>query len=166
MRILERIADAAWRFSQVLLLLLATLGLGCAGSHSSIIATDASYPVSMSSVVYGPDGHLLDRKQLEEVGLFAYEYRSVHALFTLLPLRRTRHDLSRRIDEEVATAGGEAVVDLTVVAASNGWNAISAILGGILPAYSKVSVFGTIVRRLEEGTVAPDPDAGPTGDAP
>jgi hypothetical protein len=154
MRILERIADAAWRFSQVLLLLLATLGLGCAGSHSSIIATDASYPVSMSSVVYGPDGHLLDRKQLEEVGLFAYEYRSVHALFTLLPL------------EEVATAGGEAVVDLTVVAASNGWNAISAILGGILPAYSKVSVFGTIVRRLEEQNVAPDPDAGPTGDAP
>jgi hypothetical protein len=166
MRSLERIANAEAPFANVLLLLLVALNLSCAGSHSSIIATDASYPVSMSPVVYGPSGNLLNREQLEEVGVFAYEYRSVHALYMLLPLSRTRHDLSRRIDEQVAEAGGEAVVDLTVVADSNGWNGISAALGGILPAYSKVHISGTIVRRLQNEAVAPGPDAGASRDAP
>jgi hypothetical protein len=152
--------------SQVALVLVSALGLGCAGSRSSIVATDASYPVSMSPVVYGPDGQLLNRDRLEEVGSFTYEYSSVHALFTLLPLSRTRHDLSGRIDEQVAKAGGEAVVNLTVVANSNGWNGISAIFAGILPAYSKVRVSGTIVRRHDEETGAPDPDTQPMENAP
>jgi hypothetical protein len=102
-------------------------------------------------MVRGPHGSLLGADTLEEVGEFSFAYRSIHMLFTLVPLSKARHDISEVIDEQVRQAGGEAVVDLAVTAHHNNWTYFCALLGfGILPAYSDVSVSGRIVRRPAE----------------
>lgn len=136
----------AWR--RLAALVLAGLLAGCAGSRSSIVAWEASYPVSLSPMVRDPRGVVLGGDALEQVGEFSFEYRSTHMFFTLIPLARTHHDLSQAIDEQVQQAGGEAVVDLSVTAHHNDWTYFCVLLGfGILPAYSDVTVSGRIVRR-------------------
>jgi hypothetical protein len=72
-------------------------------------------------MVRGPHGSLLGADTLEEVGEFSFAYRSIHMLFTLVPLSKARHDISEVIDEQVRQAGGEAVVDLAVTAHHNNW---------------------------------------------
>jgi hypothetical protein len=127
---------------------LVVFGIACAGTKSSIVAEDCSYPVSMSSLVYGPDGQPLHREQLEEVGQFRFAYRSVHMFFTLIPLSRNRFDLSAEMDAQIEQAGGEAIVELSVLGHGNPWIELAPVIGfGLLPAYSDVSVTGVIVRR-------------------
>ena len=162
LRIPERPKGVPKALAIYLALVVMIASSGCTGSHSSVVATDASYPVSMSPLVRGPGGELLDRQQLEVVGVFELEYYSVHAFFGWVPLRRVRQDLSERIDERVAEVGGEAIVDFRVKAYGNGWNGISAMFGGVLPAFSRVRVYGTIVRRHP----VPPSERGREGDAP
>ena len=91
---------------------------------------------------------MLDLRQLDVVGEFKFKYRSVHMLFTLIPLSRWHYDLSGVIDEQIERAGGEAIVDFSAQTYYSEWTMLCAILGlGVLPAYSDVAITGKIVRR-------------------
>jgi hypothetical protein len=93
----------------VLPLLLALSG--CAGARSSIVMNDAAYPVSLSNGMRGPDGHLLDRSEMEVVGKFHGDRTAWGMLYSLVPL--TPHlDLSKDVNEQVGAAKGQAVVRL------------------------------------------------------
>ena len=131
-------------------LLLATLALGlaaCSATRSHIRMDESPYPVSLSPLVRATDGEVYGAEDLQLVGDFTYDYRSLHMLFGVLPMSRMRHDLAQENERQVADAGGEAVVNLEVTSTYNSWTGLSAVLrAGVLPAGSTVEVRGDIVR--------------------
>jgi hypothetical protein len=83
-------------------------------------------------------------------------------LLTLIPLGQERYDLSEEIDRQVAEAGGEAVLSLTVTAHYSAWTFFATLLAGILPVQSHVEVTGVIVARDLEAEPVPAPDLAPS----
>ena len=132
-----------------LLLASTLLAAGCAGAHVEITARQSRYAISMSQVVRDSGGLLYDHQSLEYVGaLYTGRTRLGFVYSALTPL--STFDISEDVNAQVAAAGGEAVVGLTV-SASDGCDVLNNFpLLNILPVWPgcvPVTVTGDIVRR-------------------
>ena len=126
------------------LLGLLVLAGGC-GARSYIRADSARYPVSLSSGVRGADGKLVDPQALQKTGEFHTDYTACRMLWTLVPIKSAHRDISDDVNQQVAAAHGEAIVNLSVQSAATVWNIITFL--GVLPDCGKVDITGDIVAR-------------------
>lgn len=117
---------------------------GCGGSNAVLRADKANYPISMSQGLRGEDGKLLQKSQKQSVGTFALDYTSWSALWTLVPVFNARRDISSEVNDQVAKAGGDAVVGLNVTSTHCLWNYFTIV--GVLPDCANVAIRGDIVK--------------------
>ena len=147
-------------------LLAATAG-GCIGSRSYVVAETLKYPVSMSSGLRGPDGHLLADAELEKVGTFHLDYTTCRMLWTIVPLKSGTRDISDDINAQVPSKGGEAVVNFSAESSATVWNVMTMV--GVLPDCSKVRLRGDIVARtstlVPASAIVPAAPAAPAAPA-
>jgi hypothetical protein len=143
--------------------LLTLAASGCWGSRAYVSAADVKYPVSLSSAVRGPDGHILSGGDIEKVATFHMDYTTCRMLWTLIPIKSAHRDISEEVNEQVARKGGEAIVNLSVESSVTVWGAMTIV--GVLPDCGKVRIRGDIVARAETPPVpagpAPTPAAPP-----
>lgn len=146
---------------------------GCAGARSSIVMTSATYPVSLSNGMRAPDGHLLDKGEMEVVGTFHGDRTAWGMFYSLLPLT-PRLDFSKDVNEQVAAVNGQAVVRLrtgTRPCALDYFLILSFL--PIWPGCANVDVDGDIIRyKPADPAASPKPTievqpakAGDKGDA-
>lgn len=133
---------------------VALLAAGCAGASSHVRADTARYPISLSGVVRDTNGDLAGGPQLQRVGAFSDSYTSWAMFWTLIPLWNRTRDVSEAVNQRVAAAGGDAVVNFTTVARPCISNVLTFI--GLLPGCTDVEVSADIVRlvRPEAGGAA------------
>jgi hypothetical protein len=125
------------------------LSTACASTHSRVTALDASYPVSLSPSVRGPEGAIVNGEDLQKVGAFEHAHTSNHMLLGWVSLDEDYIDLSAEIDKQVEAQGGQAIVNLRVEDTNNTWGMWAAFpFMGLLPVYNDVKVSGDIVRLL------------------
>ena len=143
----------------ILLVLLWAGTTGCAGTRSHIVVGEAPCPVSLSPALRTSQGEVRGERYLEFVGTFHHKHTSAHMLWAIIPLSRTKHDLSAELRQQVDKAGGDAVVNLKVKSYYNFWNTCWTMLSaGIIPTWSKVEVTGDIVRILDQPRYVPEED--------
>lgn len=122
----------------------ALLAAGCGGSNAVLRADKAAYPISMSQGLRGEDGKLLQKAQKQSVGTFTLDYTSWSALWTLVPVFNARRDISSEVNDQIAKAGGDAIVGLNVTSTHCLWNFFTIV--GVLPDCANVAVRGDIVK--------------------
>ncbi|HVV52611.1 MAG TPA: hypothetical protein VHO06_23295 [Polyangia bacterium] len=126
---------------------------GCAGARVRVTADRARYPLSLSPAVRDARGRLYDQRTLLKVGWLDVRKTTAGLAYTALAVPPAR-DFSDEINRQVAAAGGEAVVGLTVsVGAGCGWLNGFPILN-VLPFWPgcvPVRLTGDIVRRRNTG---------------
>jgi hypothetical protein len=141
----------------------AFLAVGCARARMSLVARETHVPVSLSEGFFDADTLVL-RERYEVVHHFRVEHDHV-SLSGLAPVHVV--DLTSELDGIAAQAGGDAVVNLRVVAHDKGgWWFLTFLLtmctvGLIAPSYVGATVEGDVVRMLP-----PTPPAGAAADAP
>ena len=132
----------------VITLLFLFIVTSCAGSRSQISAPSVNYPVSLSSAIRNVDGTIPAVEDLAKVGEFNYQYKTRSMLWTLIPLSRQKHDISNALNEQIAKAGGDAVINLAI---KNGGDPVisftSMLTLGLLPTSSLIEIKGDIVSR-------------------
>jgi hypothetical protein len=125
--------------------ILGLSGLGaCSGMNSYVKADESKYPISLSGELRGADGQLLQPQQKKHVGTFELEYKTWTTLWTLIPIVNRTRDISDEVNEQVAKAGGDAVVGLDVSSKQCGLN--YATLLGILPGCGNMYLRGDIIK--------------------
>jgi hypothetical protein len=135
---------------------LAVLAVGCAGANVEVVADHARYPISLSGSVRDAQGTLLDGRAFRVVGRLELATSRIGILYsTVTP--DSKLDISDDVNAQVAAAGGEAVLRLSVTVADdcnvlNGFPLLNAL--PFWPGCVPVSVRGVIVRR----TSPPVPD--------
>ena len=135
--------------TRVILLLGALAASGCAGARVNVTADRARYPLSFSPVVRDATGRAYDAGALVKVGWLDVRKTTPGFVYSALTVPPTR-DFSDEINAQVAAAGGEAVVDLTItIAGGCGWLNGLPILNAlpVWPGCVPVRLTGDIVRR-------------------
>jgi hypothetical protein len=135
--------------TRALVLLCALAVAGCAGARVNVTADRARYPLSLSPVVRDAGGRPYDARTLVKVGWLDIRETTPGFVYSALSVPRTR-DFSDEINAQVAAAGGEAVVDLTVsIGGGCGWLNGFPILNALplWPGCVPVRLTGDIVRR-------------------
>jgi hypothetical protein len=128
---------------------LAVLAVGCAGANVEVVADHARYPISLSGSVRDAQGTLLDGRAFRVVGRLELATSRIGILYsTVTP--DSKLDISDDVNAQVAAAGGEAVLRLSVTVADdcnvlNGFPLLNAL--PFWPGCVPVSVRGVIVRR-------------------
>ena len=132
-----------------LLLLGILAAAGCAGARVNVTANRARYPLSLSPVVRDASGRPYDARSLVKVGWLDVRKTTPGFVYSALTVPPTR-DFSDEINAQVAAAGGEAVVGLTVsIAGGCGWLNGFPLLNAlpVWPGCVPVRLTGDIVRR-------------------
>jgi hypothetical protein len=125
---------------------IVVLTAGCAGGRTSIVAKDASYPVSLSEGVRDRDGALVEDERKDFVGTFEDERMAWGMFYSSVKLTPTK-DISRNVNDQVQKVNGDAVINLRVATAHCGWNFVPILnLLPVWPGCAKVKIEGDIVR--------------------
>ena len=128
--------------------LIALVGLmsvsACSGMRSYVKADNSKYPISLSEELRGANGQLLQPQQKQRVGTFEMSYKTWTALWTMVPIANRTRDISEEINEQVAKAGGDAVVGLDVTSQQCGWNYLTFV--GIFPGCGNMTLRGDIIK--------------------
>jgi len=122
---------------------------GCAGARVNVTADRARYPLSFSPVVRDASGRPYDARGWVKVGWLDVRKTTPGFVYSALTVPPTR-DFSEEINAQVAAAGGEAVVDLSVtIGGGCGWLNGFPILNAlpVWPGCVPVRLTGDIVRR-------------------
>ena len=133
----------------LMLMLTVSAVAGCAGGRVSIVAERSRYPISLSRAVRDQTGRLYDGLSLEHVGTLDAGGTRVGILYSALTIP-PHMDISDEVNQQVAAAGGEAVVALTVSVGVgcevlNIFPLLNAL--PLWPGCVPVTVTGDIVRR-------------------
>lgn len=134
---------------RALALLASLLGVGCSGARVQVTADRARYPLSLSSVVRDGNGRIYDARSLVKVGWLDVRKTTPGFVYTALTIPPAR-DFSDEINAQIAAAGGEAVVGMTVsLSGSCGWLNGFPILNAlpVWPGCVPVRMTGDIVKR-------------------
>jgi hypothetical protein len=136
-----------------LVALAALGGSGCAGARVNVTADHARYPLSLSPVVRDANGRPYDARTLIKVGWLDVHKTTPGFVYSTLTVPRTR-DFSDEINVQVAAAGGEAVVGLTI------WTSWGCDWLNFLPIFNALPIWpgcvpvrltGDIVKRRNLG---------------
>jgi hypothetical protein len=139
---------------------------GCAGARTNVVAPTSQYPVSMSRGIRDADGGLVSADRRKVVGHFRDKHRVWGMIWSFVSFSPTT-DISAALNNQVAAAKGDGVVNLRVAAAECGMN-FAQILN-ILPFWpgcANITVDGDIIQvpprgAAEAGASAPPPPASP-----
>jgi hypothetical protein len=132
-----------------LALLAPLLAAGCAGASVRVTADRARYPLSLSPLVRDGSGRIYDARSLVKVGWLDVRKTTPGFVYSALTLPPTR-DFSDEINVQIAAAGGEAVVGMTVsISGRCGWLNGFPILNALpfWPGCVPVKLSGDIVKR-------------------
>ena len=121
--------------------------LSCAGARGDLQLDALTHPVSMSGYLWDDRGRAVSARDLEVVGEFTETRRRWGLLYSFVPVSSTP-DLGSAVDQEIRSAGGEGVINLTVTSSGCGINYIPVVsLLPVWPGCANVEVRGQIVRR-------------------
>ena len=120
------------------------LATACGGARTNVRADKAEYPLSMSQGLRGESGALLAAGDKQEVGSFELDYKAWSASWTLVGISNNDRDISSEVNAQVAKAGGDAIIDLTVNTGHCMWNYFTVV--GLFPDCANVSIRGSIVK--------------------
>jgi hypothetical protein len=120
------------------------LAAGCGGARTNVRADSAAFPISFSPGLRGPDGALLAAADKQEVGSFQLDYTAWSAVWTLVPVINNDRDISSEVNAQVAKAGGDGIIGMSVETVHCFWNFFTVI--GLLPDCANISVRGSIVK--------------------
>jgi hypothetical protein len=138
---------------------LAALLGGCAGARGALAFDQLKFPVSSSAFIYAPDDRPVTVNELQRVGQLAWVERVWGIFWSWIPLTGTI-DVSAPMNDQIARAGGQGVINLRVRVENCGMNYVPVF--NLLPVYpgcSFVTVTGDIVRLA--GPAMPPPPPGP-----
>ena len=146
---------------------------GCAGARGSVAFNKLEYPVSMSSYVEDRSGRVLSPNDMQVIGELKYETKVWGMGYSIIPLSGEK-DVSAPINEQVRSARGEGVSDLSVAADYCALNHVPVLnFLPVWPTCVDVSIRGNIIRgkpapalpREESKPVmgAPAPESGLSG---
>lgn len=137
------------RFKLVFVIgLFGLLICSCAGGRGGISFKTASYPISMSQMLFDSQGRNLPPQAFQIVGTVSAQRRLWGIMYSWIPLGGTR-DVSEDMNRQISAVSGEGVVGLHAVVKGCGLNGIFPLtLLPIWPGCAKVEVKGWIVRRM------------------
>jgi hypothetical protein len=133
--------------------LAALVGSGCAGARVNVTADHARYPLSLSPVVRDANGRPYDSRTLIKVGWLDVRKTTPGFVYWRMTIPPSR-DFSDEINAQVAAAGGEAVVGLTISTSWGcDWLNVFPILNAlpVWPGCVPVRLTGDIVKRRNMG---------------
>jgi hypothetical protein len=142
-----------------MLFVTAVCSIGCAGARTSIVANDASYPISLSRGLRDAGGDLVPEERRKIVGTFHDDRTAWGMLYSGVKLTPTE-DISNEINAQIAQAGGDAVINLRVSTAQCGTDYVPVLSWiPIWPGCTNVHIRGDIVRvtRLKPAKLVPAP---------
>jgi len=87
---------------------------GCAGARTVIKSDNAKYDVSFSSNLRASDGMMLSSENMDSVGVYNYKATGWGMVWSFVPLNSI--NLSKSINQQVETAGGNAITDFSIIA--------------------------------------------------
>jgi hypothetical protein len=153
-------------FRSMVPLVLVGLATGCAGARATVRADHARYPISMSSEVRDQSGKVHGHATLQQVGHFEAETSRIGIFYSILTIPGS-FDISDEVNQQVAAAGGEAVVRLNVSVSPgcdllNGMPVLNML--PLWPGCVPITVEGDIVKR-KPTPVAPPAPAAPAAPA-
>lgn len=126
---------------------LALLASGCAGARGGVSFETTRYPLSMSQVLFDPQGRMLPPQALQIVGTVKAERRLWGLMYSWIPLSGTK-DLSDDMNRQIGATGGEGVIGLHAEVTGcvpNGFFPFTLL--PIWPGCANVEVKGWVVRR-------------------
>jgi hypothetical protein len=129
------------------LLALSLLVTGCAGARTTVVASRAHYPVSLSRALRDRDGSLVTAERRKVVGRFSASRTAWGMVYSAAKLTPTT-DISDEVNAQVAAAHGDGIIHLTIVTRACALDYFSFPFG-ILPFWPSctfVDVDGDIVR--------------------
>ncbi|HSO34737.1 MAG TPA: hypothetical protein VLT33_19520 [Labilithrix sp.] len=130
-------------------------GTGCAGARTTVAADKAEYPISLSRAVRDPDGEIVSNERAVKVAPFRATSTAWGIFYSLLRIN-PRTDISEAVNAQVAAAGGQAVVNLRVMAGHCAMNTVAVLVSlPFLPGCTKVVVEGDIIRLVPVSAPAP-----------
>lgn len=108
----------------ILLTLCISMLAGCAGARSVMTFDNLQYPASMSGLIYGSNDEVLSGEaDLAVVGNFKYEKMFWGIFYSQVPLSDGK-DIVDALNREIATVGGEGVVNLSLTSTQCGINGL------------------------------------------
>ena len=131
------------------ILAAAMLGLcGCtAGSRCLVTARSVPQPVSCTGCVFDADGQILAAQGSNVVRHIVLTKTHWSMIWTLVPLSRVEWDLSPALNAQLQGTSGDAVVNLTVKAATcDPVHGLVSALVPIIPSYARIKVEADVVR--------------------
>lgn len=134
-----------------LTVVLLGVGSGCAGARTSVVADEASYPISLSRAVRDQDGTIAASERMKKVGTLRVDATAWGIFYSAIKLT-PRTDISPAVNEQVAKAGGDAVVNLRIrggQCAADFFAFFTAI--PIWPGCASIEIEGDIVKVTREG---------------
>jgi hypothetical protein len=140
--------SAQWKLLAALALIGAASS-GC-GVSSWVTAPESTYPISMSSGLRDQSGELVTSERMTEVGKFTQSYKACSMAWRLISFTGDK-DISEEINQQVSTAKGDGVTDLSVTSSATVWTMTTLI--GIFPDCANVEIRGSIVKV--SGAAAP-----------
>lgn len=140
------IADRALTLAAMAILV--ALSTGCAGARTTVVADTAGYPISLSRAVRDANGDIVTHDRVVKVGTL-HDDATVWGLLYSAIRFNPRTDISQATNEQVAAAGGDAVVNLRVEGrqCALDWIPLVSLLP-IWPGCATIKVQGDIVKVL------------------
>jgi hypothetical protein len=129
----------------LLLVILATMLCGCAGSHCRVVARNTSHPISFTACVLNSTGGVHKATTNEVMNHFRMTRKNWSMFWASVPLNATEWDLAPELEGKLKESSGNAVVNLTVRATGpDVLHRYFAALIPFVPTYVNVSTEGDI----------------------
>lgn len=128
-------------------LAVSLLVTSCGGARTTVVATHARYPVSLSRGLRDSNGSLVTAERRKLVGKFSASHTAWNLFYSAAKLTPTT-DISDEVNAQVAAAQGDGIIHLTIVTKACALDYMIFPLG-ILPFWPScafVDVHGDIVR--------------------
>jgi len=129
-----------------LILACGALAGGCASYISgTVVAPNVADPVSCTGYVFGGDGRPLAPRNDQIVGHFRFKERFWSVLWAV-PLGSRQRDISRKLEGEILSRNGNAIVNLQARAADDWYSYETPFPFIVIPNYLVVTIEGDVVR--------------------
>jgi hypothetical protein len=132
----------------LIVLIILTLW-GCGGAKCLISADKIEQPISFSKAVFDREGNVFAPQEKDVIKHFSFGWKHWTVFWTLIPLNDVERDISDLLRNELESAPGDAIVNLTIKATGDGLWLISSLLP-IIPDYLDIQVEGDVVKVSSE----------------
>jgi hypothetical protein len=114
---------------------LSIILLGCSGGSMLITASNTSYPVSASSVVFSENGSVIIPQEQTILEHFNISFTRWSILWTIVGFSSYEKDISIELDKIIAKKKGSAIVNLSVRPNENPLSMIFSTITTLVPVF-------------------------------